>query len=82
VDKWLYGSAFHDDIRSLQQEGYGVDFVSDRMLSQMQVAGNNLKVTAKGATSKILLIPSTTHMPLATLKHIIRIADAGATGAR
>jgi hypothetical protein len=79
VDKWLYGSAFHDDIRSLQQDGYGVDFVSDRMLGQMQVTGNNLKVTAKGATSKILLIPSAAHMPLSTLKNILRIANAGAT---
>ena len=79
VDKWLYGSAFHEDIKALQQEGYGVDFVSDRMLGQMQVTDNSLQVTGKGAKSKILLIPATGHMPLSTLKNIIRIADAGAT---
>lgn len=79
VEEWLYGSAFHKNIRSLQQEGYSVDFVSDRMLQQMQVDEGLLKASATGTKSKILLIPATGHMPLQTLKDIIRMANAGAT---
>ncbi len=79
VDEWLYGTSFHENIRGLQQQGYSVDFVSDRMLDRIQVTAGQLKVSTNGAKSKILLIPSTDHMPFSTLKAIARIADAGAT---
>lgn len=79
VEDWLYGSSFHNNIKQLQQAGYGVDFVSDHMLQQMQVHEGLLQVTAKGASSKILVIPDVAHMPLQTLKAIVRIAAEGAT---
>ena len=79
VDEWLYETSFHENIRSLQQKGYALDFASDRMLASLQYKDSQLQVTDRGAKSKVLLISRCGKMPLATLKNIYRIAAAGAT---
>lgn len=79
VERWLYNTPFHHNIRRLREQGYAFDFVSDRMLEQMNYSEGNLQVTAAGGRSKVLLISRCRRMPLATLEHIFRIAEQGAT---
>ena len=79
VDEWLHPTAFYDNVKTLQENGYSIDFASDNMLSQAGVANNNIRVSPKGAEHKILLVAKTKHMPPATFRNIIRLATQGGT---
>ncbi len=79
VDEWLHPSAFYKNLIELQNRGYGIDFVSDKMLAAAMTDNSMLKVSPKGAGYKVLLISRCHMMPVATFKHIIRLARSGAT---
>ncbi len=62
---------------SLLKRGYSYDFVSDRQLLAATAGTGYTQVT--GGRYPILLIPATSHMPLATLERLLGLAASGAT---
>jgi hypothetical protein len=78
VDVWLHPTAFYKNLTQLQGEGYSIDFVSDKMLSEASANNGVLKVSKNGAEHKVLLISQCKMMPVATLQNIIRLAKSGA----
>ena len=79
VDEWLHPTSFYSNVKVLQEKGYSIDFVSDKMLEQANIYDKNIRVSPKGAAHKILLVATTKYMPPATFKNIIRLATEGAT---
>ena len=79
VDVWLHPTSFYKSLMQLQNEGYSLDFASDRMLASATAYGSDVKINSKGASHKVLLIPACDEMPTQTLKNIFRIANEGAT---
>lgn len=64
--------------RTLLNEGYTFDYVSDRLLSEVHVTGGVLR--RKGAAAwRVVLVPATGLMPLPTLAKLVTLARAGAT---
>lgn len=79
IDEWLYPTSFYKNLTKLQNKGYSIDFVSDKMLEQASVHNGKLSVSAKGAEHKVLLISACKMMPITTLQNIINLAENGAT---
>lgn len=78
IDEWLHPTPFYKQVKNLMQKGYSLDFVSDKMLAEAKVS-NSVISTASAAGHKILLVPQAKFMPPATLRHILRLAQNGAT---
>jgi hypothetical protein len=78
INEWLHPTAFYKNITSLQQKGYSLDFVSDKMLTEARVDNGFVKVAANGSVYKVLLISQCRYMLVNTLKQIIRLAANGA----
>ncbi|WP_207495884.1 glycosyl hydrolase [Aridibaculum aurantiacum] len=78
IDHWLHPTPFYKNLVQLQERGYSMDFVSDKMLSEASVTNGIVKVSKNGAAHKVLLVSKCKMMPVATLQNIIRLANAGA----
>jgi hypothetical protein len=61
----------------LLSRGYTFDYVSDRLLQGVSFANGALR--AGGVAYKVILVPETKLMPLATLDKLVALAEAGAT---
>src|SRR6185436_15983048 len=57
--------------------GYSFDYVSDAQLGQSRA--DQREIAAPGGRYKVLVVPATRRMPVATLQVISRLAAAGAT---
>lgn len=71
IDNWLHPTAFYKNVKLLQEKGYEVDFVSDKIINRL--ASIN-EVASK--TSDLIIIPQCNLMPLTTLKNIIKLAKS------
>ncbi len=76
-DHWLVPSAFYQVVTTLMEQGYAVDFVSDRYLRQAVPSGG--KTGLSGQLYKALVIPECTHMPLETFSSITGLIKGGST---
>lgn len=79
IDDWLQSTAFYKNVQQLQQAGYSMDFISDKMIAQTYVDKNGFHVTDSGATYKTLIVPATILIPLSTMQKIKELAQNGAT---
>jgi hypothetical protein len=61
----------------LLARGYTFDYVSDRLLQNVSFADGTLR--AGGLAYRVVLVPDTKLMPLATLEKLVALAEAGAT---
>ena len=77
IDKWLYGSPFHNTAKTMWDRGFTFDYVSDRQLEDIQVFSDNIGMG--DADYRIVVIPACRFMPVKTLKKLITLADKGAT---
>ncbi len=76
LKEWLHGTPFYETTKKLMENGYGVDFVSDRFIAQATVKEGLLVLP--GNTYKSLVVPNCDKMPLATLEKLIALKKAGA----
>lgn len=76
---WLNSTDFNQTVTQLQNTGYSLDYVSDKVLAQSQVDNGNIRVANNGALHKVLIIPTCNFMPVETLEKIIKLAENGAT---
>ena len=73
---WSIEQPFGRISRELTTRGYTHDFVSDEQLAAARYEKGEIR--SAGGRYRALLIPSTGHMPAATLRHVLDLAQAGA----
>lgn len=78
IDTWLCPTVFYNNVALLNGMGYSIDFTSDKMLAEAKVTNGEIKVADAGAAYKVLLVSQCKIMPVATLEHIIQLAQGGA----
>jgi len=61
---------------ALWRRGFGFDYVSDRWLAKARVEHG--QVVVGGNRYRAIVLPPVTHIPLATMKHLAAMAQAGA----
>ena len=76
LEEWLHRTPFYNTTKKLMENGYGVDFISDRFIARASV--KNGMLVLPGNTYKSLVVPDCDKMPLATLKKLIALKKAGA----
>lgn len=74
---WLNREAIGPTSALLWQRGYGFDFASDRQLIGAGAAHGS--VTVPGGSYRAVVVPPTTHMPLETLRAVLKLAENGGT---
>ncbi|QDU56231.1 glycosyl hydrolase [Aeoliella mucimassa] len=77
-EHWLRGQPIGHAARWLDDQGVMFDYVSDRQLAKCS-ATDHKTITTAGGEYKLIVIPEAKHLPLATLEHLIDLAEAGAT---
>lgn len=61
----------------LWRRGYAFDYISDAQILSATTAQG--KIITPGGAYQILVLPPTRHLPLKTLKALVRLAESGAT---
>jgi len=79
VNEWLQFTGFDNAVTLLEKRGFSLDYVSDKMLEQLQVIGNGLATSGAAPAYRALVVPFCKLMPAATLQKIIQLARDGAT---
>ena len=74
--KWLTGMPTGQLAQVLVNRGYSFDYISDAQLQATKESGHDL--ATPGNRYKILLVPATRRMPLATLQHLVALGRSGA----
>ena len=75
--EWLQKKSFGETAKRLWEHGWSFDYGSDRQLMGMSVAGKSIQ--GAGAAYATVVVPRCEHMPLETMKKLIRLASAGGT---
>jgi hypothetical protein len=75
--KWLTGQPVGKIARTLMERGYSFDYISDEQLQHTRHEARDL--VTRGGRYKVLLVPATRRMPVATLRRIVSLAQDGAT---
>ena len=75
--KWLTEQPVGKIARTLMDRGYSFDYISDSQLQQTRVDGGAL--VTPGNRYKVIIVPATRRMPVATLQHLGELAQRGAT---
>lgn len=75
--KWLTEQPAGKLARTLMDRGYSFDYISDAQLQQTKAEGGAL--VTPGARYKVIAVPATRRMPVATLQQLAKLAQAGAT---
>ncbi|WP_114747985.1 glycosyl hydrolase [Pleomorphovibrio marinus] len=78
IDEWLHPTAFYQESNKLIQSGYGVDFISDAFLQNVEVSNNDIQLEG-GAIAKVLVVPTLKRIPLSTIERLFELAASGAT---
>ena len=79
TNEWLTPTGFNRTVTELQNKGYALDYVSDKMLSEAKANKSGIYANATSPTFKVLIIPRCNLMPVETFYKIIHLAQNGAT---
>ncbi len=74
--KWLTEQPLGKIARTLMEQGYSFDYISDAQLQQSRADAG--AIVTPGNRYKVVVVPATRRMPVATLKHLRQLAHAGA----
>ncbi|HEU4554550.1 MAG TPA: glycosyl hydrolase [Chitinophaga sp.] len=75
--EWMKPFPFYDAAAKLVNEGYGVDFISDRQLLQTSEVNGAIHTT--GNHYRTIVVPACHYMPLPVMRQLVDLARAGAT---
>ena len=78
TNEWLTPTNFNSLVTQLQDHGYSLDYVSDKMLGNATVNSNAIQIVSNAPAHKVLIIPACNFMPSETLQKIIGLAENGA----
>lgn len=70
--------AFIEAVHTVYENGYDVDYISDRFILSTRVE-NGLLITEGGSVYKALVLPDVKMMPLNVMQHIALLIKGGAT---
>jgi len=76
-ETWLYGSSFWSSARTVQEQGYAFDYISDRLLKELTADREGLR--AGSSVYRVIVIPECLYMPAETLERLVDLATGGAT---
>ena len=76
--EWLTRQPIGKTARRLWDRGYAFDYISDRLLEKAS-SDESGRIVTPGAQYRVLVVPPCQHMPLATLKKLLVLAEQGAT---
>jgi hypothetical protein len=79
IDEWLHPTQFYKQSKQLMEAGYSLDFVSDKMLQEASVQEGDIMTAATAPAHRVLIIPESRYMSVATLERVIQVAKEGAT---
>jgi hypothetical protein len=74
---WFEGRPFGKTARRLWNRGYLFDYISDRQLADARSEKGWIKT--RGGSYRAIVVPPTQHMPVETLRHLLALAQSGAT---
>jgi len=74
---WFDKQAIGTTARALWDRGYSFDYISDRQLAAATADAGGIQTG--GAHYRVIVVPPCQHLPVATLKELLRLANAGAT---
>ncbi len=74
--QWIEGQPVGKLGEQLSRRGWTFDFISDRQLAQTEFRGG--RIATPGNTYRAIVVPPTTHMPVATMRKLLDLARAGA----
>lgn len=77
IDKFGQYTTFHNAVTTLRQEGYDIDYVSDRFIREAKVEKG--RICLPGGRYKTLLIPSCNRMPVETMESLLALKKQGAS---
>jgi len=77
LDTWLSGTPFYKTVHHLIQEGYSIDYISDRFLEKINVENGIIQLP--GGNYRSIVVPAAHHMPLKTLKKLVALRTMGAS---
>ena len=77
LDTWLSGTPFYETVHHLIQEGYSIDYLSDRFLEKINVENGIIKLP--GGNYRSIIVPAAQHIPLKTLKKLVALRTMGAS---
>tara|TARA_B100001173_G_scaffold311809_1_gene330309 strand:- start:1420 stop:4194 length:2775 start_codon:yes stop_codon:yes gene_type:complete len=77
LDTWLSDTPFYKATHHLLKEGYSIDYISDRFLEKVNV--ENGVIQLPGGNYRSIVVPTTRHMPLKTLKKLVALRKMGAS---
>jgi alpha-L-rhamnosidase len=75
--KWMVETSCGKVAAQLAAGGYAFDYISDAQLGRTQVEQGTLRVP--GGAYRAVIVPPTAHLPVATLQHLLALAESGAT---
>ncbi|WP_235941652.1 glycosyl hydrolase [Cyclobacterium roseum] len=78
IDEWLHPTPFYKGSKMLMEKGFGLDFVSDDLIGDLQVSDGHLSSANGTYSAQVLVVPKLTYMPVATLERILSLAEKGA----
>jgi hypothetical protein len=73
---WLLSTPFYRLVTDLAEQGYSMDFISDRYLASARE--KNREILVPGGRYKALIVPDCNHMPLPTFGYLTRLHEDGA----
>lgn len=74
-ENWLKGSPLKRAASLLWKRGWGFDYISDRQLADAEASESEIAVP--GGHYRAIVVPPTTHIPLATLRNLLSLAEKG-----
>ncbi len=77
ISEWLIPTPFYEVNKSLNDGGWQTDYISDNQLEAARVEGEKIKLP--GADYKVLVVPDLKTIPVETLKHLLSLAENGAS---
>ncbi|WP_137402047.1 glycosyl hydrolase [Echinicola rosea] len=79
IDDWLHPTAFYAQTTELMEQGYSLDFASDKLIREASVKDGKILTHGEASPAKALLIPKMEYFPVKTLEGAIQLANEGAT---
>lgn len=76
LDRWLSKTPFYETAKLLKDRGYSFDYISDRFLEKANVKNNTINLP--GGNYKAIVVPQSKHLPLKTLKKLVKLKSLGA----
>ena len=77
LDRWLSKTSFYETAKLLKDRGYSFDYISDRFLEKAKVKNNTINLP--GGNYKAIVVPQSKHLPLSTLKKLVKLKSVSYT---